>query len=293
MFCAIGGLLPIRRLLFLVPVMLLSAGCAPERATPSPELASREYKLLLDPARFEKSVMRDSLAELDKLAAAAAHRSGVAYEGSLLKPVRTREVVFLDVPGKCTLRKNDLVLRLRSRGTKTTATLKYRTGKTGLTNNRSPWAGIESALEADITPPHETVYSRSLSAKRGNNRLQNLGDLYTLFPVTRSLREAPETKLAIVGKTPVREEVRGKVQLDLGSKSSMSLSLWYNAGNDTEPVIAELSFKYATGRNAVSDEQHARTLFVALQQLEGWISPLSMTKTAFLYASSPGFCEQP
>ena len=280
------------RLLFVAVAMLLLSGCMQARSPAPVEPASREYKLLLDPLRFDRSRITASIGQLDRLAAAAAQKSGVAYEGSLRKSVRTREVAFLDVPGKCTLRKNDLVLRLRSKGSKTSVTLKYRTGKTGLTDSRSPGAGIESALEVDITPPHETVYSRSLSAKRGNNPLQNLGDLHALFPVTETLREVPDTRLAVVGKRPVHEEVRGKAGLDLGSGGSMSLSLWYRTEGDTRPMIAELSFKYATGKNMTADEARARMLFDELQQLEGWLSPSAMTKTAFLYASSPGFCEQ-
>jgi hypothetical protein len=289
--CTFAGL---QRLLLLVVVALFLSGCLQLRTTPPVEPASREYKLLLEPARFDKSGIEETLAELDRLAADAAQQSGVAYEGSLWKPLRTRQVAFLDVPGDCTLRNNDLVLRLRSRGSKTTATLKYRTPHlSAIATANNPLLNDASRnIEVDLKPPHDSIYSQSLSAKTGPGGLKTLGDLYTLFPVTRSLPEAPDTKLAIVGKAPVREEVRGKASLDLGSKSSMSLSLWYRTDGDTRPVIAELSFKYATGKNAVSDEQRARKLFVALQRLEGWISPQSMTKTAFIYASSAGFCEQ-
>ena len=281
-----------RRLLFATLVVLLLSGCMQVRSTSPVEPASREYKLLLDPARFDDARITASIKELDRLVADAADRSGVVYEGNLQKPVRTREVAFLDVPGKCTLRKNNLVLRLRSKGMKRSATLKYRTGNTGLVDNRSPGADIGSALEVDITPPHETVYSRSLSVKIGSNALQNLGDLHALLPVTVALREVPGTRLAVIGETSIHEEVRGKASLDLGSGGSMSLSLWYRTEGDTRPMIAELSFKYATGKNNAADEQRARSLFGQLQTLEGWLSPLAMTKTAFLYASTPGFCEQ-
>jgi hypothetical protein len=295
MISAITGFSPTRRLLFLVPFMLLPAGCMLERASPSPEPASREYKLLLDPARFDKSGIEETLAELDRLAADAALQSGVTYEGSLRKPVRTRQVTFLDVPGNCTLRKNNLVLRLRSKDSKTTATLKYRTPHLSAiaTANNPLQDNASGNIEVDLKPPHDSIYSQSLSKKVSPGELAKLGDLYRLFPVTASLNELPDTRLAVVGKSPVREEVRGKIRLDLGSKSSMSLSLWYRAANDTEPVIAELSFKYATGKSDASDQERARRLFEKLQQPEGWISPLSMTKTAFLYASSPGFCERP
>jgi hypothetical protein len=131
-----------------------------------------------------------------------------------------------------------------------------------------------------------------LSVKIGSNALQNLGDLHALFLVTVALREVPGTRLAVIGETSIHEEVRGKTSLDLGSGGSMSLSLWYRADTDTRPVVAELSFKYATGKNIAADEQRARMLFNELQTLEGWLSPLAMTKTAFVYTSSPGFCEE-
>ena len=112
-----------------------------------------------------------------------------------------------------------------------------------------------------------------------------------LFPSLRALQENPDTGLATVGN-PVHEEVRGKVSLGLGSNGSMSLSLWYHAKGDTRPAVAELSFKYATVKNSTADEKRARMLFNELQTLEGWLSPLPMTKTAFVYASTPGFCGQ-
>lgn len=290
----IGTFSSLQRLVLLAVVALLLSGCLQLRTTPPVEPASREYKLLLDPARFDKSGIEETLAELDRLAADAALQSGVAYEGSLRKTVRTRQVTFLDVPGKCTLRKNNLVLRLRSKGSKTTATLKYRTPHLSAiaTANNPLQDNASGNIEVDLKPPHDSIYSQSLSKKVSPGEPEKLGDLYRLFPVTASLNELPDIRLAVVGKSPVREEVRGKVRLDLGSKSSMSLSLWYHPGNDTAPVIAELSFKYATGKSDASDQERARRLFEKLQQLEGWISPLSMTKTAFLYASSPGFCER-
>jgi hypothetical protein len=284
-----------QRMLFAALLALLLSGCSLVRTTAPVEPASREYKLLLDPARFGNARITASIDELDRLAAAAALSSGVAYEGSLREPARTRSVAFLDVPGKCTLRNNDLVLRLRSKGSKTTATLKYRTPSlSAITAAGNPLQEeARGDVEVDLKPPHESIYSQSLSKKIKPGSLETLGDLYALFPVTASLREAPDTRLAVVGLTPVREEVRGKVVLDLGSGRSMSLSLWYRAVNETRPVIAELSFKYAIWEQDRADEKRARRLFETLQQLEEWVSPLSMTKTAFIYAASPGFCEQP
>ena len=282
------------RLLFAAVVALLLPACLNERASAPVEPASREYKLLLEPYLFDRSRFTATLHELDRLARNAAKRSGVACDGSLARLATTREVAFLDVPGKCTLRQKGLVLRLRSKGKKTTATLKYRTPHHAaimLAENPLRWNAEESALEVDFKPPHESIYSHSLSEKTEPDGLQKLGDIHALFPSIRALQENPDTRLATVGN-PVHEKVHGKVSLDLGSNGSMSLSLWYHATGDTRPAVAELSFKYATGKNSAADEKRARILFAELQRLEGWLSPLAMTKTAFVYASSPGFCKQ-
>ncbi|MGD8265557.1 MAG: hypothetical protein PVH09_03270 [Chromatiales bacterium] len=284
--------IPVLLMTALLPVLLTGCQLLPSLSTPEP--ASREYKLLLELDRFDRSRMTTSINEIDRLAAVAALRSGVTYAGSLREPVRTREVAFLDVPGKCSLRQQGLVLRLRSKGSKTTATLKYRTpqlsGIAAASNPLQEEAG--NAVEVDLKPPHDSIYSQSLSAKIKPGELKTLGDLYALFPVTGSLRKASDTKLAIVGKTRIREQVRGKALLDIGSSSSMSLSFWYHPNDKRRPVIAELSFRYETVNNDAENEARAQRLFEELQALDGWVSPLSMTKTAFLYSSSPDFCEE-
>ena len=282
-------------MLLLAVAALLLSGCSQVRTTSPVEPVSREYKLLLDPARFDNTRINATIGELDRLAREAALASGVAYEGSLVPFRATREVAFLDVPGQCSLRQRDLVLRLRSKKKKTTATLKYRTPlPAAIAGASNPWQqnASEIPVEVDITPPYDPVWSQSLSRKVRPGGLKNLRDLHALFPAASSLAETQETRLAIVGNSPIREEVRGKALLDLGSNGNMSLSLWYRADGDARPVIAELSFKYERGKQDTSDEKRARKLFEALQQLEGWISPRSMTKTAFIYASSTGFCEQ-
>ena len=176
-----------------------------------------------------------------------------------------------------------------------TATLKYRTpqlsGIAAASNPLQEEAGND--VEVDLKPPHDSIYSQSLSAKIKPGELKTLGDLYALFPVTGSLREAPDTKLAVVGKTRIREQVRGKTLLDIGSSSSMSLSFWYHPNDKRRPVMAELSFRYETVKNDAENEARAQRLFEELQALDGWVSPHSMTKTAFIYAFSTGFCEQP
>ena len=285
----------IARILFATVAVLLLSGCMQLRTTSPAEPASREYKLLLDPALFDRSRITANINKLDRLAADAAHRTGVVYAGGLQEPVRTRQVTFLDVQGECILRQKGLVLRLRSKGKKTTATLKYRTpNRAAITGTDNPLHRdtAESALEVDLKPPHESIYSLSMSAKTEPAKLQTLSDIHELFPSLRVLHENSDNMLSTVGN-PVHEEVRGRVSLDLGSKSGMSLSLWYRTQGDARPVIAELSFKYATGKDNAADEERARELFAELQALEGWLSPLAMTKTAFIYATSPGFCEQP
>ena len=282
------------RSLFVALAVLLLPACLNERASAPVESTSREYKLLLESHLFDRSRITATLHELDRLARNTAKQSGVTYDGSLAQLAMTREVAFLDVPGNCTLRQKGLVLRLRSKGKKTTATLKYRTPHhTAIMGAGNPLHRNteESAIEVDLKPPHESIYSQSVSAKTEPGKLKKLGDIHVLFPSLHALQENPDTGLTTVGN-PVHEEVRGKVSLGLGSNGSMSLSLWYHAKGDTRPAVAELSFKYATVKNSTADEKRARMLFNELQMLEGWLSPLAMTKTAFIYASNPGFCEE-
>jgi hypothetical protein len=263
------------------------------RALPGPD--SYEYKLLLDPARFHASRLKHAIATLDGYVRESAARAGIAYRGTLTRLKGVRDIAFLDVPGKCTLRKANYVLRLRTKETRLLATLKFRSLDAiavAAASMRPADEAAKSKFEKDIKPPDEHVYSKSMTRPVNAGDLQNPAALSRLFPPLRSIEIQPLGKLAIVGDVQIHEHVWGKTGLDFGDrKGSMSLTLWYRAADDATPAVAELSFRYAGSGSDKAGVERASRLFERLQRLQ-WAMPESETKTAYVYRLAAGFCEE-
>ena len=100
--------------------------------------------------------------------------------------------------------------------------------------------------------------------------------------------------LAKVSNLTVYEKTYKGALVDLGSKSGeFSLTLWYTSSTSTIPALAEVSFSYGdideqyTGKVA----SNAKLLLEKMQSMPTWPQPNGITKTAWVYAYQPGFCQ--
>jgi hypothetical protein len=234
------------------------------------ELDSREYKLLLNPARFSDVVPNEdkprSVKELGSLLQQVSQKlTGVGEEWKL-KLKKQRVISFLDVRaenGKCVLRPNNYILRQRADiaddGTlsKPVLTLKYRNPDRLLVANKNILALDtkleEPKFEEDIgavagspTPSFRSVYSRSGKLTLDTSLSSNDQALETLFGSANipSLKdglieegvpvdEVKSLKLLVVNGRQVFERVfREKVEpIDTTNKISFVLTLWYEGAN--------------------------------------------------------------
>lgn len=286
------------------PVVLLAL-CALSGAAlagPQPEVEGREYKLMLDPNQFLGSGTTlqgkvdsywNALKSLIQSAPLSRTASGsLAYD-------QQRTVMFYDVPSSCELHKSGYILRERVNGSGTRElTLKFRSADryiSGAKNVAGNQAGVETKFEDDITAPFKAVFSHSskqpISAGKNINELQDIVDLYPGF-ANEGLWSA--LSLARVGNLTVHEKTFKGGLADLGSKNGeFALTLWYTASTSTTPVLAEVSFWYGD-----SDEQYSgkvagngKLLLEQMQAMPTWPQPSGLTKTAWVYAYQPGFCQ--
>jgi len=242
---------------------------------------SREYKLLLDPAKFSDAGPRDnkpqSINTLGALLQQVSNELTGKDEDWNLKLKKTRLVSFLDVKFEsmgCVLRPHNYILRERTEtnddGNITTLTLKYRNPdrllvayKNILTSDTNP---EESKFEEDISPipsggpSFKSVYSRSVKLELENTLASDGGNLKNLFDdsmlpsLKNGLREegvdleqVQNKELQVVNEQQIYERVFKEKVKPLGHKVSFTLTLWYkgpNPSTEDRPIVAEISFSY-------------------------------------------------
>lgn len=271
-------------------------------AGPMPEVEGREYKLMLDPNQFIGSgttlqTKINTYWNDVKTAIQSAPLSRTA-SGSLTFD-QQRSVLFYDVPTTCELNNIGYILRERvnSSGSRE-LTLKYRSidryisGAKNVSGNQS---GVETKFEDDITAPYKAVFSNSskqnISVSKNINYTQDIVDLYPGFSSEGLWNQLP---LAKVGNLTVAEKTYKGGLVDLGSKNGeFTLTLWYTSAASITPSLVEVSFWYGD-----SDEQYtgkvagnAKLLLEKMQAMTTWPQPNGLTKTAWIYAYQPGFCQ--
>jgi hypothetical protein len=150
----------------------------------------------------------------------------------------------------------------------------------------------DSKFEQDLKPPYVSIFSRSTKAEIDHDlAIESLADVTELFPGLEAA-ELGDAVLAPVGGLTVEELVLGELAIDFGKEEAdMSITLWYAGGE--LPEVAELSFKYKSKSENYDAKsvRRAKALFHQLQELDAWVAPESLTKTAFVYADDPSFCE--
>jgi hypothetical protein len=292
-------------------------GVSPARTARGLRLDSREYKLMLDPAKFvgaRKLIVERLWDEVitDIIATRLDRRNnGKLRHKKKLTPGPERHVVFRDTEGGL-LNANGYLLRerMRVRDGRRELTVKFRTPD--IFQAAQSWivAADDAEFEEDIAPLIRRTFTpagevhvafaqpptmRSLfsqSATVGIEKdfaIRSLRDVIGLFPgFATALRrigideEIVRTRLRSGER--VHELVFNGALVDLGENvdAEFDLTLWY-ADETAEPMVAELSFKYATNNGAVPGgvARRAMILFQALQDTLGdWASPERETKTS-------------
>jgi hypothetical protein len=315
--------LPCRQLISAALTAAALACFIPPVAAEPPRLDSREYKLMLEPAKFSSapqpavdqlwnSIKRAIADRLDRQ-----NNGDVRHDGEF-KPKPERFVVFRDT-GSCVLDANGYSLRerLRAGNGKRELTLKFRSPDIFLA--AQSWianAGEDVKFEEDIAPltirtvtaageratfaqppTMRSLFSQSATQEIDSGRaINSLPDLIALYrelgPALRRVGVGGgELQAPLLPGQQFRERVFSGAEVDLGENADaeFDISLWYGT-SPTEPELAELSFKYKLrkGDVAASTARRAMTLFTTLQQhLGDWASPAHETKTK---VALPGAC---
>lgn len=285
------------RFSFLVSALLL-----PMAALANPDVTSREYKLLLNPANFtsatEAAKVNDYFTSFTSAVESAIARD---VSGSLTLD-KTRTVKFYDSPGTCLLDSLGYIFRERITSGQSEVTLKFRSWDPYISDFEDlsgSSSQAETKLEADIGSkagiPYAIVYGHSTTEPNTRN-LNEFEDINVHFPGFDSNYGMPDsTSLALVGNLSIHERVYNGGVIDLGSiDAEVSMTLWYTSApsGSTEPAIVEVSFKYedisADYTKAVVNR--AEQAFAAMKELTSWNSTSSTTKTQWVYGYNPNFC---
>lgn len=285
-----------------LPALALMSFVLPGVAFANPEVNSREYKLLLNPALFtyatEAAVVDDYF---DDFVAAVEAEIARDVTGSMsLDKIRT--VKFFDTPGSCQLNNLGYIFRERIESGDSEVTLKFRSVDPYIANFEDLSASsnqAETKLEADFGVKNGNqltiIYGHSTKAPNTRN-LNNFEDINVHFPgFEDDYNFSDSTPLALVGNLAVHERVYNGGGIDLGSiDAEVSITLWYNTApsSSQQPVVAEVSFKYedSSANYTKAVVNRAKQALEAMQTLTSWNSTSSVTKTQFVYSYNPTFC---
>lgn len=258
-------------------------------------VTSREYKLLLNVERFknrdEGSQMFLSLVEFF-----------VTKEGGTIVEKQNKEekrrTSYLDTE-ELALHQRGFVLRLREEA-KTPPefqiNFKYRSADRYLSaaQDVSSTQSATVKFEEDILLSFVSKFSHSSSIKtNAPPDLSNLSRLASVFPAVNRLELQGDAAIKTVKGFKATEVVRKlcKFQFVKPPVLKASLSFWYLTKEEIGwPLVAEFSFDYDTDEDPEADAlekfpsqvvEGANRFFAALQAQAGWVSPNSMSKTAF------------
>jgi len=272
--------------------LVLAAGSAQAADT----LTGKEYKVLLDPTKFQAQPVATAntfLGELrTKLTAAGFDRT---VDGSFAVD-KVRTVRYYDSPGTCRLNALGYNFRERVEGTKREINLKFRSDSQSTAAGRDVSGSdddAETKLDADITPPFKWVYSHSTTEPlSATKNLNILDDVVDLFPPTEDLNLPSQEALSIVGALSITERTYDGPQSDLGQQDAkFDLTLWYANGSSTV-ASAEVSFKVEDKDGDFTDkvDQRSKLIFDTVRGMAGWVSTNPTTKTQWVYRYQPNFC---
>jgi len=258
-------------------------------------LTAKEYKVLLDPAKFQAEPIdtADSfLVELRRNLTAAGFAPNV--EGSFAVD-KVRTVRFYDSPGTCRLKALHYSLRERVEGSEHKINLKFRSDdQSTAAGTKVSGSSGKAELEADITPPFKPVYSHSATEPLPpGTALKTLADVVDLFPPTKTLGLPSQETLSVVSDLSITERTYDGPKSDLGqNKAKFTLTLWY-AGSSPTVTSAELSFKVEDkdkdGDFTAEVDQRSKLMFETIRDMGSWVASHSSTKTDWVY-DQRNFC---
>lgn len=261
-------------------------------------VGSREYKLMLDPALFAGSSPATAVSQFwNDLEPLIENNLSRTATGTFAL-TKSRTVRFYDTPLTCVLNNHSYSFRERVENSAREVTLKFRSPDRYISQYED-LSGTETdastKFEEDISAPFASKYSNSTTQGISDTKnLNKMDDPIRLYPGLLSYGFDDTEAIAIVGNLTVEESVYEGTEVDLGNENgAFSLTLWYKSGITTVPVIAEISFKHKDAAEDYSQNvvTRSKTLFELMQTMSGWLSPSSLTKTAYVYSYDPAFCQ--
>ncbi len=282
------------------------------------KIDSREYKLMLKPGEFAGT---DPRANIDRFVReeltllVRAHWSAAAAERLQdrgLKLEKSRIVQFKDTE-KCLLSHNGFAWRERfklnnsgERSGEATGTFKFRSPDIFLAAASRKSGGSDCKFEEDLTPvavrteagsgvianPRSvrSQFSQSCSHETSATSfpadLAAVAKLNPMFePGLNAAFSTADMLLKLVPGEKFLERVyeSKKLMVHGDTEAEFALTVWYpDAGDHSQPYIAEISYKYETKGHSVSHEvaKRALTLLVNLQDSQ-WADPSAPTKTTY------------
>lgn len=264
-------------------------------------VVSREYKIMLRPARFrgdDTKLLQTARAFWQDFgrSVSAIVRS---REGTLGAIKGRRLITFLDTAEQH-LNRTGYIFRQRRdmiRGERE-VTLKFRHPDRHVAQDRNMDAtggkGARTKFEEDVKVPFVSLYSFSTTARTGDKeQFDSLEAVARLFPdLAERLSGPPEdVKLGIVNGFTARELVVSGASLQLGKgpkrAAECALIVWHDHARPRKgPVAVEFSYRYGAKNEKYDGQASLRAfqVFDVLQtRLKGWVAPKSRTKTAFVY----------
>jgi hypothetical protein len=261
---------------------------------------SKEYKVLLDPAKFASN---PSSAANSLLSALSTRLTQLAFDKTIsgsFSADKLDTVTYYDTAGTCVARNNGYSVRLRSGGD---ADIEFKFGHpdeelSDFTDVSGSGKNKSSKLETDISPG-SLVYSHSTGQDPAKTPAPaTVNDLISQFPGASALSAYKSQSMVAVNGLSIRQQEYDGPSSDIGdSNADFTLTLWY-IGSSTTPALAELSYRVDADDDSYFTTPvmtRSQTLLAAISSLSGWELTPSTTKTAWLYnyksASYPnGFC---
>ncbi|MEA5472404.1 hypothetical protein [Spirulina sp. 06S082] len=264
------------------------------------KVISREYKIMLKAEKFQGETAIFLAASALFWQNFKTNISEIVPEikGNLDRIEKNRLIKFYDTKEKL-LRTNNYVFRERIDIDENSqeVTLKFRHPDRYISQDRNMDARKKNKgttkFEEDIKPDFLKLYSFSTKQKVSETKtLQTLNDISNLYPDIEN--KIPEFKkdreIVLVGDFVARETVITNAQFTIRKsplvKADCALVVWRDREiNPHIPLLVEFSFKYEDEKEEYTYKmaQRAYDVFQALQKMEDWIDPNSMTKTAYVY----------
>ena len=263
------------------------------------KVVSREYKLMLQPAKFAGSE-KHLMAVADQLwgeLVEAITPFVVRIDGALDTISKHRLVAFLDSRARhLCVGGYHFRVRRTLEGSRPEVTLKFRHPDRYVAEARQMKSRIRATVkfEEDIKRPFVSFYGFSTRGRVGRKNVPDtLAAVAALFPdLPKRLGKIDGSlKLRVVNGFTAREIVVTGPMLTIGTKPRVeiecALIVWYNHRDTTNaPVAVEFSFRYGNtnGRYTGKAARRAYNIFETLQHsLPEWLDPNCTTKTALVF----------